>query len=107
MQDRIRAAFDSVHAEDALKERTRRFLAGKTRNYAHGPAPAYRRLAPVLACFLFLLLGLGGYWLYFLPTSYISIDVNPSSSWASTGLTRWCPWRATTPTGKPWLRPWI
>jgi len=78
MQDRIRAAFDSVHAEDALKERTRRFLAGKTRNYAHGPAPAYRRLAPVLACFLFLLLGLGRYWLYFLPTSYISIDVNPS-----------------------------
>lgn len=78
MQDRIRAAFDSVHAEDALKERTRRFLAGKTRNYAHAPAPAYRRLAPVLACLLLLVMGLGGYWAYFLPTSYISVDVNPS-----------------------------
>lgn len=30
MQDRIKAAFDGVRAEDALKEATRRFLAAKT-----------------------------------------------------------------------------
>lgn len=77
MQDRIKAAFDSVRAEDALKEATRRFLAAKTGNYA-GRSFAYRRFVPVLACCFILLLSLGGYWLYFIPTSYISIDVNPS-----------------------------
>lgn len=77
MQDRIKAAFDGVRAEDALKEATRRFLAAKTGNYA-GRSFAYRRFVPVLACCFILLLSLGGYWLYFIPTSYISIDVNPS-----------------------------
>ena len=32
MQDRIKAAFDGVRAEDALKEATRRFLAATTAN---------------------------------------------------------------------------
>lgn len=78
MQDRIKAAFSGVRAEEALKANTRRFLAEKTRNYGAGRALPYRRLAPVLACLLLLAMGLGGYWTYFLPTSYISVDVNPS-----------------------------
>ncbi len=78
MQNRIKEAFDGIHAEDALKEKTRLFLAGKTRNYSAGQWFRYRRLVPALACFLFLLVSLGGYWMYFIPTSFISIDVNPS-----------------------------
>ena len=45
MDDRIRAAFDAIHAEEALKEHTKAALAARQR-----PAVRRRRLAPLLAC---------------------------------------------------------
>lgn len=77
MNDRIREAFDQVHAEENLKVGARAFLTRKTRGYRRS-GRGYRRLVPVLACFLLLLAGWGGYRLYFTPTSVISIDINPS-----------------------------
>ena len=76
MNDRIREAFDQVHAEENLKVGARAFLTRKTRGYRRWSIG--RRLLPIFACLLLLLAGWGGYRLYFTPTSLISIDINPS-----------------------------
>ena len=78
MHDKIRAAFDDIHAEEALKDRTRAYLArqpqGRRRRLS-----SRMRLVPALACCLLVLLaGWGGHHAYFTPSSIISIDVNPS-----------------------------
>lgn len=75
MREQIRDAFGAVHADEALKERTRAFLAER----AYGrrrPRPAVRRLALAAAC-LVLLVTLGGWRAYFTPTASVSIEVNP------------------------------
>lgn len=80
MEDKLRTAFDSVHAEAELKERTMAFLA-----HAEAEAPARRRpagrlrrtVAAAAACLL-VLLGAGGYYTLLVPVSAISVDVNPS-----------------------------
>ena len=80
MEDKLRAAFDSVRAEEALKERTMAFLT-----HTEAEAPARRRsasrlrrtVAAAAAC-LVLLLGAGGYYALLVPVSAISVDVNPS-----------------------------
>lgn len=69
---RIRDAFDSVRADEALRQRTRAFLCRRTR-------PRVRlKLAAALLCSLCLLVGAGGAYLYFTPTVIVSVDVNPS-----------------------------
>ena len=76
MGNRIRDAFDGIHAEDAIKRRTMAYLKVKTAapsRGAHG-----RRLATALACFALVLLGMGGWRFYMTPVSAISVDVNPS-----------------------------
>ena len=82
MSKNLKEAFDSIHADPALKESTRAFLREKTGNYTV-PEPrrrsgGFRRLAPALACAALLVVGLSGYQAYFTPTSAISIDINPS-----------------------------
>ena len=79
MKDRIHDAFESVHAEDELKEKTLSFLsyAGNVQAAARKKRTV-RRLVPLLACVLLLFIGLGGTKLYFSPEFVISIDVNPS-----------------------------
>lgn len=78
MDEKIRSAFDSVHAEEALKDRTREFVAQKMGAYQKKPARTYRRLILAAACLLFALLCGGGWYLYFTPVASISVDVNPS-----------------------------
>lgn len=73
MDERIYRAFAEVRADEALKERTRQAVASACRRRAALP----RRVA-ALAAALALVLGLGGYWAYFVPVSAISLDVNPS-----------------------------
>lgn len=78
MHDKIRAAFDDIHAEEALKDRTRAYLARQTQGRRRRLS-SRMRLVPALACCLLVLLaGWGGYHTYFIPSSIISIDVNPS-----------------------------
>ena len=76
MNDRLKEAFDQIHAEEELKERTRAFLAKEMERRSR--SGSRRRLVPALACVLVLLLGLGGFGFFLTPTSVISIDVNPS-----------------------------
>ena len=76
MHDTLKELFDQVHAEEALKEETRTFLAQKTRGYTRAKMASGRRMLAAAVCLLLLLIG--GYWLYFVPTAEISIDINPS-----------------------------
>lgn len=78
MDDKIKAAFGAVHADEELKSKTKAFIARKTRGYAVRRALNYRRIlsaAAVVSVALFLFAGAG---LYFTPTAYINIDINPS-----------------------------
>ena len=74
MDERIRDAFDSIHAGEELKESTRAALAN-ARTRRRRPA---RYLAAAVACLVLLVAGIGGYQFYFAPTSVLSIDINPS-----------------------------
>ena len=80
MNKKIKNAFDSIHAEDELKIKTKTFLLSNAQSNRQRKTLSYRRLVPVLACFLLLLtgFGFGGCYLYFTPSASISIDVNPS-----------------------------
>lgn len=78
MRDKLKETFDQIHAEEELKENTLEFLAEKRRRDRKKRFPQSRRLVPVLACLAAVFLCLGGYRLYFTPTSIISIDINPS-----------------------------
>ena len=76
-EQRMKAAFDTVHADEELKQRTRDYLARTIYKKKRRVHPAVRAL-PALAACLLLTLCLGGGYLYFVPTAYISVDINPS-----------------------------
>lgn len=78
MERKIKAAFDSVHAEASLKEETKNRIAKKTRGFEKRPAGNFRRAAALAACFVVLLLGAAGYFAYTTPVAAISLDINPS-----------------------------
>ena len=74
MDEQIREAFGQLHAGEALKENTKAAL-DRARNRRRRPV-GY--LAVAAACLVLLLAGLGGYRYYFTPTTYLSVDINPS-----------------------------
>ncbi len=78
MNGKMKDIFDTIHAEEELKDKTREFLYTTTHGYKRRKPVNYRRFVPAVACLLFLLAGWGGYHIYFTPTSVISVDVNPS-----------------------------
>ncbi|MDE7228938.1 MAG: hypothetical protein K2N56_00530 [Oscillospiraceae bacterium] len=78
MNDKIKAAFNSIRADEGIKSSTQAFIAQKTRNYTARKAPKYQKIIPAAAavCLVFaLFIGLK---LYFTPTTHINIDINPS-----------------------------
>lgn len=74
MNNTFKELFGPIRAEEALKDRTKAFLARKTRSCAGEK----RRHVYAAACACMLLILFGGRWLYFTPTAKISIDINPS-----------------------------
>lgn len=79
MRDKLRDTFNQIQADEALKEKTKNFVFQRIKANPPKATFAQRRLIPAVACFLVLLFSCwGGYYLYFTPTSVISIDVNPS-----------------------------
>lgn len=74
MREELRAALDSVHAEPELKAAARAAVARRARQQRR-VRPAVRWAVVAAACAVVVL---GGRWLYFTPTTHISIDVNPS-----------------------------
>lgn len=78
MNNRIYDAFDAVHAERGLKEKTKQYLIEKSGRRQFLPV---RYAAACALCALFVLLGGGGYAFYMAPVAAISIDINPSMEW--------------------------
>lgn len=78
MNNRIKEAFDHIHADSDLKANTADFVCGKTNQYQKSHFFSYIRFAAVVVCLLLVLVGQKGYSVYFTPVSTISIDVNPS-----------------------------
>ncbi|MEY8320743.1 hypothetical protein AAK894_06600 [Lachnospiraceae bacterium 46-61] len=78
MNDKIKQTFDKIYAEDELKIQTKQLIVYQTINYYTRKNVIRRRIVSVMACFLFFIMGFGGYHLYFTQMSMISIDINPS-----------------------------
>ena len=78
VHNRIQETFDQIHAQEDLKDKTKLFLAQKMRKDARNTPVRPRRMLMAAACLLLLLIGVGGYQIYFTPTAAISIDINPS-----------------------------
>ncbi len=76
MKDKIKEAFNQIQAEEALKNNTKEFLAEQMQKHTKPIKRQFHMYAVACACLLLLLIG--GCWLYFTPTSGISIDINPS-----------------------------
>lgn len=74
MNERIKSAFDSVKAEEELKEKTLRYVSSKLEE--RRPALRAARLLPLLACLALVILAWG--WAWFSPSATISVDINPS-----------------------------
>ena len=77
MEDKIKAAFNSIRADEKLKNNTREFIAQKTRSYTKRISSKYR-VIPAAAAVCLVLALLTGFKLYFTPTTHINIDINPS-----------------------------
>lgn len=78
MDERIRDAFEGVRAGDALKSGTKAYLAREIAKREARRAPAVRRLAPVFACLLVLILGFAGVQTAFVPVAAIRVEINPA-----------------------------
>ena len=76
-KEKLKAAFDQVRAEEELKERTKEYLSEKVYARKKKRTSPLRNFAAAAACALLVFL-VGGSYLYFTPTAYISVDVNPS-----------------------------
>ncbi len=84
MSNRIYEAFDLVHAEYGLKEKTEKYLAQKSTSRHVSPV----RYAAAAITLLLALAGCGGYAFYRTPVAAISIDINPSMEWEVNRLDR-------------------
>lgn len=78
LDNRLRSAFDAVHAEESLKTSARVYVRKEAEKHHVKPFFSGFRLAAVLTCML--LVFFSGYFsrMYFEPVSVISIDINPS-----------------------------
>lgn len=78
MDDKIKTAFDAVHADEELKNKTRAFIAQKKHGYTVHRTLNYRKILPAAAVGCLVLILFAGIKLYFTPTARIDIDINPS-----------------------------
>lgn len=75
MNDKLKKAFDQIHAEEELKQSTMEYIRRNAQAQEKPKTKAYRYLVPALACLVFLIVGS---FFYLTPTANISIDINPS-----------------------------
>lgn len=72
MNNRIKAAFDSIHAEEALKQRTREFLSERIQRTNRRRSPVRVKLAAACACLVLLLAGGYSFSRLFMPSASMS-----------------------------------
>ncbi|MBR5125779.1 MAG: hypothetical protein IKU68_03500 [Oscillospiraceae bacterium] len=78
MDNQIKESFDAIQASEQLKRRTKAALRKKTFDYGRNVyriRQHHRRLATGLMSLVLTISGLG---LWFLPTTNIAVDINPS-----------------------------
>lgn len=78
MRNAMQDVFSQVHAEDALKGKTIAFLQEKLQEKGQTPHKPNLQKIMALCMVLFLAISAGGYAVWQLPVSYISVEVNPS-----------------------------
>lgn len=82
MANRIRNAFDSIKADEQLKESTKRFISAQAEKQRTVRTPAFRKMAVAFCmtgvCIIGIMAGIMGYSWMQTPVSYVSIDINPS-----------------------------
>lgn len=78
MKNKIKAALEPIHAEEHLKANTRQYVFDRMAEKKEKRKLLRRwSMLAAAACFVCAFLA-GGYYLYFTPTAFISVDVNPS-----------------------------
>lgn len=79
LENKLHDTFDKIYAEDRLKEKTADFLHQQIQKRHQAQRMAHVRSTAACVCVLALVL-LGGlsYNLYFTPSVYVDMDVNPS-----------------------------
>lgn len=85
IEQRLKDAFDEVHADDMLVEKTKAQVIAQMQRQPVAEAACkpkrrlVRRLVPLAACLLLAcVFAFGGHQVYFTPAAAISVDVNPS-----------------------------
>lgn len=78
MNKQIKEAFLQVKADEELKNKTLSYVTKETRNPIRTRSKRHRLqvYGAAFVCFVFIIFG--SHWLYFTPTSAISVDINPS-----------------------------
>lgn len=78
MHENIKQAFGEIQAEEELKNYIKNTVLQKIQEKRYGYRKIQWRMTAVMACLLFLVIGLGGWSVFMIPVSAISVDVNPS-----------------------------
>ncbi len=82
MYDEIREAFEQIHATEQMKQSVSEYLVQNRRKAERGTARGSFRLGlrPLVSICALLLLcaGIGNWYFWEMPVSYLSVDVNPS-----------------------------
>ena len=76
-KEKLKASLDQIHAEESLKTSTKKYLFEKVYFKEKKRPSPLRKFAAAAVCSLAVFIG-GGSWLFFTPTAFISVDVNPS-----------------------------
>ena len=76
-KEKLKAALDQIHAEGSLKTSTKKYLFEKVYFKEKIHCSPLRKFAAAAVCSLAVFIG-GVSWLFFTPTAFISVDVNPS-----------------------------
>lgn len=76
-KEKLKAALDQIRAEGALKTSTKKYLFEKVYFKEKKHRSPLRKFAAAAVCSLAVFFA-GGSWLFFTPTAFISVDVNPS-----------------------------
>lgn len=76
-KEKLKAALDQIHAEESLKTSARKHLYEKVYFKEKKRRSLLRNFAAATVC-SFAALAAAGAWLFFTPTAYISVDINPS-----------------------------
>ncbi len=78
LHENIKQAFGEIQAEEELKDYTKNAVLQKMQEKGCGYRRMQWRMAAVMACFFFLMISVGGWTVFMIPVSAVSVDVNPS-----------------------------